>query len=130
MPKLSLMTTPMLERVFQVRRRPIYIYFIKAVGGRNPASWGSPWETEVPQCRAYMVFNIALHQKPHLIGREPTTLMNKLVSIVPDGPSNSKEKLKDLECCVGENEDRRVKERDLNTMGAQWIFKPEIPDQG
>ena len=42
----------------------------------------------------------------------------------------NKEKLRDLECCVGENEDRRVKERDLNTMGAQWIFKPKIPDWG
>ena len=42
--------------------------------------------------------------------------MSKLVSIEPNGPSNSKEKLRDLECCVGENKDGRVKERELNTM--------------
>ena len=56
--------------------------------------------------------------------------MRNLVSIEPNGPSNGKEKLRNLDCCMGENKDGRVKERELNTMGVQRVLKPKIPDQG
>ena len=77
----------------KVRGCPINVYFVNSRRRGGPFDRKSSWLREVPSSCITKVFHHTQSQLPNLLVRKKAVLMDYLVSIIPYGPSNSKEQL-------------------------------------